>query len=896
MAPPPNSRKVQQQQQGRQQQQPQQRVDPQQQQQQQQGAAAPGAGATARKVVGQYMLGKAIGEGTFGKVKLAVHLPTGEKADVRRVNREIKILKKSAHKNVIQLYEVLDTQNSIYLIMENCEGGEMFQYIVQHRHVPEPQACKFFHQIIDGVEALHKSEVTHRDLKPENLLLKASKNGWLVKIVDFGLSNTHEGGKLLGTACGSPCYAAPEMIAGKKYVGPLADMWSLGVILFALVCGFLPFEDQNTSVLYKKILSGEYKPAKWISKDVSDLIRKILETDPTKRYTVSDVRKHRWYQQVTDADIPTDEQSPEDAATIQKIVLDQMREADIDVQGVLDGIKSRACNSSTAMYHLLCQKLRAAKAARPSKEAAAAAAPTLQQQSQQQQQQQQQQPSGQAAPVKKPASQGQNASANAAAATAHRTHMQKQEELLAAQTAARQEQRRLQQQQRAQQRDAQNKRLQKMTLDSTPATGAADSVKAVIPSYLQKPKPGDRAIAMTTALQQKQQRQETQAARGAAEAKLATGTVAAVTSGGQQKAAPLPPQRRAAPSSTSNAAAAVPKLALNTMKVPASSGGTKASQSARPSSSGGSGAGRAGRARPAPVVAAPSNNNNNNNNKDGTCVGAAINAGQISPAKVDCNEGGSQSARAALPDDAPFDFSSFRAGGVEMFDVSSAVSSNHLNSSSGNNDDNGGSGVGRYGSLPMEAGNVDAVTAAIEKNLMSNAGQPVSLGGYGGVGIGGISGVSAVAIERPNSRRHRQRGGARGGVGGDGAESNAKPARPGSAVGGMHMERSSNPAVDAKFRVDPQSTAVANSAAAPVEASMPGLGNPLLLPAHTQGSSPQAQKQEVIVSSSPQKQQIQASQPQQPSQQQPGAPQVPQRSQNGRANAGRAGRHIVNPN
>ena len=101
------------------------------------------------------------------------------------------------------------------------------------------------------MEALHNSEITHRDLKPENLLLKSSTEGWLVKIVDFGLSNTHEGGKLLATACGSPCYAAPEMIAGEKYVGPLADIWSLGVILFALVCGYLPFEDQNTSVRLK---------------------------------------------------------------------------------------------------------------------------------------------------------------------------------------------------------------------------------------------------------------------------------------------------------------------------------------------------------------------------------------------------------------------------------------------------------------------------------------------------------------------------------------------------------------------------------------------------------------------------------------------------------------------
>jgi 5'-AMP-activated protein kinase, catalytic alpha subunit len=233
--------------------------------------------------------GKTIGEGTFGKVKIAVHIPTGEKvavkvleksrikeqADIRRVNREIKILKKTRHPNVIQLYEVLDTQNSVYLIMENADGGEMFDFIVAHRHVPESQACIFFHQIIDGVEVLHQNEITHRDLKPENLLLKSTPNGWLIKIVDFGLSNTHDGGRLLSTACGSPCYAAPEMIAGKKYVGPLADIWSMGVILFALVCGYLPFEDPNTSALYKKIMGGQYKPAKWISAGNPNLNRNL---------------------------------------------------------------------------------------------------------------------------------------------------------------------------------------------------------------------------------------------------------------------------------------------------------------------------------------------------------------------------------------------------------------------------------------------------------------------------------------------------------------------------------------------------------------------------------------------------------------------------------------------
>ena len=140
---------------------------------------------TARKMVGNYILGKTIGEGTFGKVKIAVHIPTGEKvavkvleksrikeqADIRRVNREIKILKKTRHVNVIQLYEVLDTQNSVYLMMENADGGEMFDYIVAHKHVAEKQACTLFHQIVDGVEVLHHNEITHRDLKPDNIII-----------------------------------------------------------------------------------------------------------------------------------------------------------------------------------------------------------------------------------------------------------------------------------------------------------------------------------------------------------------------------------------------------------------------------------------------------------------------------------------------------------------------------------------------------------------------------------------------------------------------------------------------------------------------------------------------------------------------------------------------------
>lgn len=139
--------------------------------------------------------------------------------------------------------------------MEYASGGELFDYIVKKKRLPDKETCKFFQQILSGVEYLHKLRVCHRDLKPENLLLDENKN---IKIVDFGLSNIYKYGETLKTACGSPCYAAPEMIAGKRYHGLNADIWSTGVILYAMACGYLPFEDPNTGKLYKKILSCDY--------------------------------------------------------------------------------------------------------------------------------------------------------------------------------------------------------------------------------------------------------------------------------------------------------------------------------------------------------------------------------------------------------------------------------------------------------------------------------------------------------------------------------------------------------------------------------------------------------------------------------------------------------------
>ena len=181
------------------------------------------------------MLGRSIGKGTFGKVRQATHIPIGEKVAVKilekdkiknrgdseRVSREIKILKKVDHPHIIQLYEIIETNKQVLLTMELAEGGELFTYIVSKHRLSENESCKFFSQILSGVEYLQQIRVVHRDLKPENLLLDNKKN---IKIVDFGLSNFYKQGEMLKTACGSPCYAAPEMIAGKRYNGAQVDI------------------------------------------------------------------------------------------------------------------------------------------------------------------------------------------------------------------------------------------------------------------------------------------------------------------------------------------------------------------------------------------------------------------------------------------------------------------------------------------------------------------------------------------------------------------------------------------------------------------------------------------------------------------------------------------------
>jgi len=180
--------------------------------------------------------------------------------------------------------------------MEYASGGELFDYILLKRRLTEQEACKYFQQIISGIEYLNKHNITHRDLKPENLLFDQKKD---IKIVDFGLSTYYEKGELLQSCCGSPSYAAPEMLLGKYYNGLLVDIWSSGIILYAVIAGYLPFQDSDNDKLFEKIIKGKFKFPNNFSAMGQDLIRKILVTDPSKRLDLNRIKLHPWFNIIT---------------------------------------------------------------------------------------------------------------------------------------------------------------------------------------------------------------------------------------------------------------------------------------------------------------------------------------------------------------------------------------------------------------------------------------------------------------------------------------------------------------------------------------------------------------------------------------------------------------------
>ncbi|CCC09037.1 unnamed protein product [Sordaria macrospora k-hell] len=255
--------------------------------------------------IGAYNIVKTLGEGSFGKVKLAVHRSTGQQVALKiiarkklisrdmqgRVEREIEYLQLLRHPHIIKLYTVIKTPTEIIMVLEYA-GGELFDYIVQHGKMKEDEARRFFQQMLCAVEYCHRHKIVHRDLKPENLLLDENLN---VKIADFGLSNIMTDGNFLKTSCGSPNYAAPEVIGGKLYAGPEVDVWSCGVILYVLLVGRLPFDDEHIPSLFAKIARGSYMVPTWMSPGAASLIKKMLVVNPVQRATIDEIRQDPWF-------------------------------------------------------------------------------------------------------------------------------------------------------------------------------------------------------------------------------------------------------------------------------------------------------------------------------------------------------------------------------------------------------------------------------------------------------------------------------------------------------------------------------------------------------------------------------------------------------------------------
>ena len=275
---------------------------------------------TKLKQKGNYILESTIGQGAFAKVKLAKHIITGEKvaikilpkrslasnpnkinnqiySNISKIDKEINILRRLHHKNIIQLYEIIETKSNLYIVMEYCEGKELFDYIVKHKRLTEREACRYFQQIINGVEYLHLCNITHRDLKPENILLDNKKR---IRISDFGLSHISPNSSyLLSTPCGTPLYAPPEMLRGDKYDGVYSDIWSCGIILYTMLVGDLPYADSKEKIIYQNIMTHNYYYPDTMSDDAIDLIEHMLRINPNERYGFKEIKAHPWFNLVT---------------------------------------------------------------------------------------------------------------------------------------------------------------------------------------------------------------------------------------------------------------------------------------------------------------------------------------------------------------------------------------------------------------------------------------------------------------------------------------------------------------------------------------------------------------------------------------------------------------------
>ncbi|XP_035317503.1 serine/threonine-protein kinase SIK3 isoform X1 [Cricetulus griseus] len=323
--------------------------------------------------IGYYEIDRTIGKGNFAVVKRATHLVTKAKVaikiidksqlddeNLKKIFREVQIMKMLCHPHIIRLYQVMETERMIYLVTEYASGGEIFDHLVAHGRMAEKEARRKFKQIVTAVYFCHCRNIVHRDLKAENLLLDANLN---IKIADFGFSNLFTPGQLLKTWCGSPPYAAPELFEGKEYDGPKVDIWSLGVVLYVLVCGALPFDGSTLQNLRARVLSGKFRIPFFMSTECEHLIRHMLVLDPNKRLSMEQICRHKWMK-LGDADPNFDrliaecQQLKEERETdpLNDDVLLAMEDMGLDKERTLQSLRSDAYDHYSAIYSLLCDR------------------------------------------------------------------------------------------------------------------------------------------------------------------------------------------------------------------------------------------------------------------------------------------------------------------------------------------------------------------------------------------------------------------------------------------------------------------------------------------------------------------------------------------------------------
>ncbi|XP_076234918.1 serine/threonine-protein kinase SIK3 isoform X1 [Calliopsis andreniformis] len=319
--------------------------------------------------VGYYELEKTIGKGNFAVVKMATHVVTKSKVAIKiidktklneenlaKIFREVHIMKRLRHPHIIRLYQVMETEKMIYLVTEFAPGGEIFDHLVRNGRMPEPEARRIFRQIVLAVRYLHQQRVVHRDLKAENLLLDADNN---IKLADFGFSNEYTPGVPLSTWCGSPPYAAPEIFEGRQYDGPRADVWSLGVVLYVLVCGALPFDGPTMQLLRSVVISGKFRIPFFMSAECEKLIRHMLVVEPERRLSISQILAHSWMggDGITEPE-PGGCNSENVPPQLNQLVIENMlRLPGLSAETLLKAVQGNAFDHVSAIYNLLVDRL-----------------------------------------------------------------------------------------------------------------------------------------------------------------------------------------------------------------------------------------------------------------------------------------------------------------------------------------------------------------------------------------------------------------------------------------------------------------------------------------------------------------------------------------------------------